>query len=60
MRYDLACVDSLRGNLGAALKNLDAALSSGYRNWDWIDKDPDLVALRASPGFVDLLRAHGR
>jgi hypothetical protein len=60
MHYDLACVRSIRGDLDGALAELDRALTAGYRNWDWIDKDPDLVAIRADRRFPELLRTHGR
>jgi hypothetical protein len=60
MRYDVACVRSLRGDTQGALAELDRALAAGYRNWDWIDKDPDLAAMRADAGFPALLRTHGR
>ena len=60
MYYDLACVRSLRGDSKGALAELDRALAAGYRNWDWIDKDPDLSAARADAGFPALLRTHGR
>ena len=60
MHYDLACVRSIRGDLQGALAELDRALAAGYRNWDWIDKDPDLVAVRADRHFPELLRNHGR
>jgi tetratricopeptide (TPR) repeat protein len=60
MYYDLACVRALRGDPKGALAQLDRALVAGYRNWDWIDKDPDLSAARADAGFPALLRTHGR
>jgi hypothetical protein len=60
MHYDLACVRSLRGDPKGALEELERALNAGYRNWDWIDKDPDLAAARADRGFPALLGAHGR
>lgn len=60
MLYDLACVRSLQGRAKDALTELDAALNAGYRNWDWIDKDPDLAHARSDPGFPELLRSHGR
>ncbi len=60
MYYDLACARSLRGDPKGALEALDRALGAGYRNWDWIDKDPDLAATRADRGFPGLLGAHGR
>ena len=60
MHYDLACVRSLRGDAKGALTALGNALAAGYRNWDWIDKDPDLANARADAGFPALLRTHGR
>ena len=60
MHYDLACVRSLRGDPKGAMEELERALGAGYRNWDWIDKDPDLAAARADRGFPALLGAHGR
>jgi len=60
VHYDLACVRSLRGDPKGALDELDKALAAGYRNWDWIDKDPDLAATRADRGFPALLGKHGR
>jgi hypothetical protein len=60
MHYDLACARSLRGDAPGALAELTRALEAGYKNWDWIDKDPDLANARADAGFAELLRAHGR
>ena len=60
MHYDLACVRSLRGDPKGALEELERALGAGYRNWEWIDKDPDLATARADRGFPALLGAHGR
>jgi hypothetical protein len=60
MYYDRACVRSLLGDPNGALSDLERALTAGYRNWDWIDKDPDLSGLRADPRFPAFLRTHGR
>jgi adenylate cyclase len=60
MLYDRACVHALRGETQPALTALETAITAGFRNWDWIDKDPDLATLRADPGFAQLLKAHGR
>jgi hypothetical protein len=60
MYYDRACVRSLQGDPQGALADLDRALSAGYRNWDWIDKDPDLSTLRARREFPEFLQKHGR
>jgi hypothetical protein len=60
MYYDRACVHALQGEPKPALAALETALTAGFRNWDWIDKDPDLASLRADPGFARLMKAHGR
>mgnify|MGYP003693960525 CR=1 FL=1 len=58
--YDRACAHALRGETEPALRVLETAINAGFRNWDWIDKDPDLAALRAKPEFAELMKAHGR
>jgi sulfatase-like protein len=60
MYYDRACVHARLGEAKPALSELETAITAGYRNWDWIDKDPDLAAIRSDPGFAQLLKAHGR
>jgi hypothetical protein len=60
MYYDRACVHALRGETERALAALQTAIDAGFRNWDWIDKDPDLASLRAKPEFAELMKAHGR
>ncbi len=58
--YDLACVHALKGERQPALDSLKEAIDAGYRNWDWIDQDPDLVSLRADPEYGRLMSAKGR
>jgi hypothetical protein len=58
--YDRACAHALRGETGPALATLETAIKAGFRNWDWIDKDPDLAKLREKPEFAELMKAHGR
>ena len=58
--YDRACVHVLAGETKPAFAMLDKAFKVGYRNWDWLDRDPDLAAIRTSPEFLELLRTHGR
>lgn len=60
MYYDRACVHALRGETKPGVAALEKALGAGYRNWDWIDEDPELAALRADPEFAPLMKAHGR
>ncbi len=49
--YNLACSYSLTGELDRALEALDQALRLGYRDFNWLAKDPDLKKLRANPAF---------
>lgn len=58
--YDLACARSIAGDADRALEFLAKAVEAGYRNWDWMGKDPDLASVRADSRFAELLRSHGR
>ena len=52
--YNLACSYSLAGELGQAAGALEKALQLGYRDFDWLAKDPDLKPLRADTVFDEL------
>ena len=52
--YNLACSYSLSGELDQAASALEKALQLGYRDFDWLAKDPDLKPLRAHTAFDDL------
>jgi len=52
--YNLACSYSLSGDFQHAADALDKALKLGYRDFDWLAKDPDLKPLRADEAFADL------
>ncbi|MBD3869171.1 MAG: hypothetical protein IFK94_13700, partial [Acidobacteria bacterium] len=58
--YDLACVHAMKGEKQEALASLGQAIEAGYRNWEWIDQDPDLASLRTDPGYARLMGARGR
>lgn len=60
MLYDLACTRALSGDTHAALARLDEAIAAGYRNWIWIERDPDLASVRSEPRYREILRAHGQ
>jgi tetratricopeptide (TPR) repeat protein len=49
--YNLACSYSLAADVQHAATALDKALQLGYRDFDWLAKDPDLKLLRAHPVF---------
>ena len=52
--YNLACSYSLAEEFNRAVAALDKAMQLGYRDFDWLAKDPDLKKLRAQPAFDDL------
>lgn len=52
--YNLACSYSLTDQFDRAIFALDRALDLGYRDFNWLAKDPDLKKLRAQPAFAEL------
>ena len=52
--YNLACSYSLSGDMDQAASSLEKALQLGYRDFEWLAKDPDLKPLRAHAAFDDL------
>jgi tetratricopeptide (TPR) repeat protein len=52
--YNLACSYSLSGEIDQAANALEKALQLGYRDFDWLAKDPDLKPLRGHAAFDDL------
>ena len=52
--YNLACSYSLAGEFDQAAAALEKALQLGYRDFEWLAKDPDLKPLRANAAFDDL------
>ena len=54
-RYNLACSLALRKRKSDALRELRQAIELGYRDFDWMQQDPDLEALKGHQGFQALL-----
>ena len=52
--YNLACSYSLTDQFDRAALALEKALNLGYRDFNWLAKDPDLDKLRQQPAFRDL------
>lgn len=52
--YNLACSYSLAGEFDQAANALEKSLELGYRDFEWLAKDPDLKPLRAHALFNDL------
>jgi 1,4-alpha-glucan branching enzyme len=49
--FNLACSLCLAGELEPAIDELLRAMEAGYRDFDWMLKDPDLAAARKDPAF---------
>jgi len=49
--YNLACSYSLNRQFDFAIAALETALNLGYRDLNWLAKDPDLRQLRKQPLF---------
>jgi tetratricopeptide (TPR) repeat protein len=53
--YNLACSLALVKKKADALRSLEAAVKLGYRDYDWMQQDPDLDALKSDPQFQALI-----
>jgi tetratricopeptide (TPR) repeat protein len=49
--YNLACSYSLTDQFDRALSAMEKALSLGYRDFAWLDKDPDLKKFRQQAAY---------
>jgi tetratricopeptide (TPR) repeat protein len=49
VQYNLACSYSLTGNFNQAAAALEKAIEMGYRDFKWLNQDPDLADLREHP-----------
>ncbi len=55
-RYNLACSLALSKRKTDALRQLRQAIKLGYRDFDWMQQDPDLEALKLHPEFQAMLQ----
>lgn len=53
--YNLACSLALVKRKADALRALEQAVALGYRDYDWMQQDPDLDSLKTHPAFRTLL-----
>jgi tetratricopeptide (TPR) repeat protein len=53
--YNLACSLALSRRKTDALRSLRQAVKLGYRDFDWMQQDPDLEELKQHPEFLTLL-----
>src|SRR5262245_57441850 len=55
--YNLACSYSLTDQFDRAAAALKRALELGYRDFDWLARDPDLRKLRKHPLYRDIVES---
>ncbi len=55
VRYNVACLYAVEGAHGEALDCLEAVVAAGFRNREWMERDPDLASLRESSRFRSLM-----
>ena len=55
VRYNVACLFALDGKRQEALECLEECQRLGFRNMDWIKRDPDLASLYGEPRFERLM-----
>jgi len=53
--YNLACSLALKARNSEAVNQLRTAMEKGYRDFEWMQEDPDLESLRQIPAFQSLL-----
>jgi len=56
--YNLACSYSLVGDIDQALWTLSGAIQAGYRDFNYLARDPDLDSARRDPRFQQFLAGH--
>lgn len=58
--YNLACSLALKGRKADAVKVLRDAITLGYRDFNWMQHDPDLACLQGYSGYQALLQEVSR
>jgi adenylate cyclase len=56
IRYNVACLYAVEGKVEEALECLGTAVRKGFGGREWIERDPDMDALRGDPRFQALMR----
>ncbi|MBM3876229.1 MAG: hypothetical protein FJ386_05860 [Verrucomicrobia bacterium] len=51
IHYNLACSYALTSQIERAIETLQRSMDLGFRDFEWIDSDPDLTPLRNHPLF---------
>lgn len=59
VRYNVACLYAVAGEVEMCLDALETALDAGFGNPEWLENDPDLRAVHGHPRFRALVASHG-
>lgn len=54
--YNLACSYSLTDQFERAREALEKAIHLGYRDYEWLARDPDLKKFRRQPAYREILK----
>jgi cytochrome c-type biogenesis protein CcmH/NrfG len=57
-RYDYACSLSMASRVDEAYEQLEASMKLGFDDTVWMQRDPDLVAVRCDERWPDFLMKH--
>ena len=52
--YNISCIYALRNDVPRSIKYLEKALNKGFTNFNWINSDTDLEAVRETDAFQGL------
>ena len=55
VKYNLACLTSIDGNVDEAFDWLEGSIDAGYCDVEWMAEDTDLDPLRGDDRFVELI-----
>lgn len=53
--YNAACLYAVVGETDRAMAHLQTAVSAGFGNRDWLERDPDLDKIRTEPRFQQIM-----
>lgn len=59
VHYNLACSYSLLRKMDLAFRALEKAVKLGYKDFKWMEKDPDLENIRSDNRYSNLIKTYG-
>lgn len=56
MLYFAACLYARLGDIDLAVNTLASSVHTGWKDFEWTMRDPDLTAIRNHPGYIELMK----